>query len=412
MKYTAGSQKRKKKAVLILAVILALALAACGYPADGGVKEDTETGLSAEAAAEAAAGSASQDGDGVEDAAAVPAAAAQEGTGTGSAASVPSQGSTDTEGSSSASSQGGADTESTAKALSQNGMETNMTAAQDSAEEATASSATQSGAGTEYSSAAGTVAVPEDVSGNSIAFRMEEVPEGSDEVVYREGYPQTVADAVAQLQELAAYWEQGDMAAVEELIRSERFRYMSQLLQEAKGFYYYGEKGVDTLPDGKGIAVYAGDQYYYGTWRAGRRDGEGTWIRIFDEDGSYSRENEGLLYHSYTGEWADGYPNGEGQEHMDYDQEYMTRRVTTNVIGTYRDGYYDGKEYLTTLDKNGNTQEWTGTAQRGVWQVLGSGSTKSGIREVAVCEDRAVSGSYIWMKEEDNSGQGIEELSR
>ena len=55
----------------------------------------------------------------------------------------------------------------------------------------------------------------------------------------------------------------------------------------------------------------------------------------------------------YSGQWADDRPNGKGQEHYDYDPEYMNSVdiYLQNIIGVFSEGLYNGSMYVITVDK-------------------------------------------------------------
>ncbi|MDE7248738.1 MAG: hypothetical protein K2N82_02410 [Lachnospiraceae bacterium] len=81
-----------------------------------------------------------------------------------------------------------------------------------------------------------------------------------------------------QLKEMMTYWADGNQKALDDLANLDRFKAMSWALKDTTDFYYYGERNAAGQPEGKGIAVYADNQYYYGDWKNGVRSGGGTWI--------------------------------------------------------------------------------------------------------------------------------------
>ena len=85
-------------------------------------------------------------------------------------------------------------------------------------------------------------------------------------------------DTQTQLSEMMSYWEQGNQKALDDLANLDRFRAMSYQLKGTNKFYYAGETNADGKPDGTGIAVYADNQYYYGAWKNGVREGEGRFM--------------------------------------------------------------------------------------------------------------------------------------
>ena len=83
------------------------------------------------------------------------------------------------------------------------------------------------------------------------------------------------------LLEMAAYWEQDNMAAVEDLAMLAWYMKMSASIADEDTFYYYGERNDQGQPQGKGIACYTDNAYYYGEWEGGRRSGQGEWVRYY-----------------------------------------------------------------------------------------------------------------------------------
>ena len=156
------------------------------------------------------------------------------------------------------------------------------------------------------------------------------------EIPYLNYYPRTEQMIENQLQEMASYMESNHTEAAHFLSRLPRFRYMSQMLDGTDDYYYWGEENEDGEPDGIGMAVYANNCYYYGSFEKGVRSGRGTWFQTFINGSRYSMLNNGILSHSFVGDWANDLPNGEGQEHLDFDLRYLEARVTTNVIGNFK----------------------------------------------------------------------------
>ena len=77
------------------------------------------------------------------------------------------------------------------------------------------------------------------------------------------------------LSEMKGYWEAGNMEAVEDLAHLSRYLEASKLLAGTTRFYYMGGTDDTGQPQGKGLAIYADNQYYYGDWEAGSRSGSG-----------------------------------------------------------------------------------------------------------------------------------------
>lgn len=229
---------------------------------------------------------------------------------------------------------------------------------------------------------------------------------GNDPFAAAEGVNKTNEE---MLMEMSAYWEQGNQSAVDDLANLAWFMKMSDSIKDEKTFYYYGERNAAGQPEGTGIACYADNAYYYGEWVSGKREGIGKWIRYYvyyDDDVTSDRA---YTVHMYMGEWANDMPNGEGQEHYDLDMSKAAKndRYLQNVIGTFQDGLYSGEMYLTTLDPNGNQEEWNGLAEEGIWSPYGAATNK---KEVPVCRDVTDDDNYLWIMVKNNKDRGIGEL--
>jgi len=212
------------------------------------------------------------------------------------------------------------------------------------------------------------------------------------------------------LAEMADYWQQNRMDAVSDLAQLAWFRQMSDSITGQDTFYYYGERNGFGQPHGTGIAVYADHEYYYGEWQNGKRQGQGEWFKkyvYYDNDAVSDRAYQ---VHMYMGEWADNLPNGIGQEHVDLDmgQAAGQQRYVQNVIGTFRDGYYSGEMYLTTLSRDGKIEEWNGFADDGIWSPFGSGTDRL---EIPVCQNVTDENAYLWMAVRENKDRGIGSLT-
>ncbi len=211
------------------------------------------------------------------------------------------------------------------------------------------------------------------------------------------------------LSEMSYYWEQNNLEAISDLAHLGWYMKMSASLADQDTFYYYGERNAQGQPEGTGIACYADNEYYYGEWVNGRREGVGRWIKfyIYYDDDKVS--DRAYTVHMYLGEWAADLPNGDGQEHYDLDMSQAAKedRYIQNVIGTFRDGMYDGEMYLTTLDWRNRQEEWNGLAEGGVWSPYGAATSR---REVPVCQDVSNEDNYLWITVRSNKDRGISEL--
>ena len=211
------------------------------------------------------------------------------------------------------------------------------------------------------------------------------------------------------LMEMAGYWEQDNMEAVRDLAHLAWFMKMSASIADEDTFYYYGERNAQGQPEGTGIACYADNEYYYGQWADGKREGEGEWVKYYVYYDGDTTSDRAYTLHMYMGEWANDLPNGSGQEHyeLDLSQAAKKDRYLQNVIGSFQDGMYSGEMYLTTLSWDGNQEEWNGLAEGGVWSPYGAATNK---KEVPVCQDVDDDANYLWILVRDNQDRGIDEL--
>ncbi len=233
------------------------------------------------------------------------------------------------------------------------------------------------------------------VSGNSL-YRTE-----SAEI--RNVYKGLAIDIDAQMNEMASYWSDGNMDAVRDLAHLERFEAMSYKLNGTTDFLYHGDVDGSGLPNGKGLACYANDQYYYGDWVNGVRSGQGTWISFYP-----AYDQNVVIEHMYAGQWDKDLPNGEGQEHYDYDQNYMNDSdiYVQNAIGGFADGLYNGRMYMITVNNNYETKEWYGDCEQGTWkQVINTKKDPEG--RSAVMDEKDNTDNHIWMVQEKMKDNGI-----
>lgn len=234
-----------------------------------------------------------------------------------------------------------------------------------------------------------------DVSGNS--FYATTGP------LLKDVYKVVTFDLESQLKEMATYWSEGNTEAVRDLAHLERFEAMSYSLKGKTDFYYYGDLDVKGLPNGKGLAVYADDQYYYGDWSEGVRSGEGSWFAFYPLYSTYV-----VTEHMYAGSWANDKPNGQGQEHYDYNPEYMNNDdvYLQNAIGGFKDGLFDGDMYIINVDKNGECDEWLGKCASGSFlRIDGVDNDKKG--NVPVLKMRLNEKTVFYMSEKKNKNLGV-----
>ncbi len=212
-------------------------------------------------------------------------------------------------------------------------------------------------------------------------------------------------DTQAQLKEMMSYWEQGNQKALDDLANLDRFRAMSYQLKGTNKFYYAGETNTDGKPNGTGIAVYADNQYYYGAWKNGVREGEGRWMHYHIHASANSKDV--YLFHQYSGSFKNDLPDGSGSEHYDFVMECLQKdtRYYSNFIGTYKQGLLDGTVYITTIDQKKNFEEWNATAKMGSFVYLSKEKDKQGCRPALV--DTEDEQNFIWLSDNENQNWGV-----
>ena len=238
---------------------------------------------------------------------------------------------------------------------------------------------------------------------------------GSEEYVYYSLTERKQEDG--QLKELFEYWDAYKLDAVAELVRLERLQKVSEELEGTRNFYYFG--AVDRLgrPSGKGLAVYPDNTYYCGEWKEGLRHGKGMWLEVAIYTEENRNYNLGVIEHSYNGQWSKDLPNGEGQEHFSYDYNVMqkgnmkTDKCTANVIGEFKDGYYNGEMYIMTVDSAGITTDWSGTCNEGSWIPIEVGSSTDSVWE-SYEKDSDGNPMFHYLFPKDNKDYGIMGLKK
>ena len=113
----------------------------------------------------------------------------------------------------------------------------------------------------------------------------------------------------------------------------------------------------------------------------------------------------------YSGQWSDDRPNGKGQEHYDYDPEYMNSAdiYLQNIIGVFSEGLYNGSMYVITVDKNSNTIEWDGVCNKGTWNAA-PGANKDSKGRIPVLSNRLDKDNHMYMTEEGAKNNGVSTL--
>ena len=223
------------------------------------------------------------------------------------------------------------------------------------------------------------------------------------EPVLRDKYKNVAFNATNFLAEMLAYWDANNGDAIRDLAHLERYEAMSYSLKGTNNFYYYGETNEEGLPNGHGAAVYANNQYYFGEWANGIRSGAGTWFAFYPEYDTYV-----VKEHMFSGEFAGDLPNGEGQEHYDYNQQYMNDKdiYIQNAIGNFANGLYDGEMYLITVNNNLEIKEWKGNCYKGTLEMIPN-SSKDNKGYIPVFTNMENSDNHMWMPEEKTKNVGV-----
>ncbi len=214
-------------------------------------------------------------------------------------------------------------------------------------------------------------------------------------------------DLPRQMSEMKGYWEAGNMEAVEDLAYLPRYRAASEKLSGTTKYYYFGDTDENKRPNGKGLAMYTDNQYYYGEWENGVRSGGGMWVKFYVYDQNAKAKDSIYLQHSYSGTWGNDLPNGDGAEHYDFIDENLESNVgyNRNFIGNFKNGLYHGEIYITNYYSDGNSKEWSGTAKDGVWQPMGEKDQKG---QFPVIVDLTDPDNYQWMAEKANRNNGVD----
>lgn len=211
------------------------------------------------------------------------------------------------------------------------------------------------------------------------------------------------------LNEAFPYFENNDQDAIWDLAHLKRYVKLSKELENTDSFYYQGEVDSEGKPDGKGLAIYEQNSYYYGEWSHGVRNGEGTWFRFYIKQKNKTNAMGKYTAHSYSGMWANNLPNGQGAEHYEVDISKIPAhdRILQNVVGNFTDGLYDGELYANTVDYTGNVEEWDGIADKGVFKLW---RDMSAIGECSVWQKRDDHSVCMDIDKAENKNQGLREL--
>ncbi|EOT27476.1 hypothetical protein C805_01584 [Eubacterium sp. 14-2] len=175
--------------------------------------------------------------------------------------------------------------------------------------------------------------IPED---EELQAAAEEINKKAEEM---KGYNETMEAARAAM-------EADDAAALDALQESEAGQALVKMAKDTGSYIYLPEGGTS----GTGIGFYTFDdcdcdQWYYGDYQEGRREGNGIWYY------ASSRTEDGSLYKEvYNGQWSQDAPNGKGHQlialgdTVDTDQDFDVENGL--FYGTYdvKDTLEDGTE--------------------------------------------------------------------
>lgn len=211
------------------------------------------------------------------------------------------------------------------------------------------------------------------------------------------------------LKEMLPYFEANNLEAVWDLAHLKRYVKLSEGLKGSDTYYYQGDVNAEGLPDGKGLAIYENNTYYYGSWSKGMRDGNGRWYRFYINSADKVTKDKRYQAHSYAGDWKNDLPNGNGAEHYDIDISRLepSERIIQNVVGNFTDGLYDDYMYANTVNYVGLIEEWYGTAEKGVFK---SWEDISSLGEYFAWQNRDDNKLYIKIDKKDNKNQGMREM--
>ena len=81
------------------------------------------------------------------------------------------------------------------------------------------------------------------------------------------------------------------------------------------------------------------------------------------------------------------------------------------MIGGFKDGYYHGEMYLMVVDKQGNSRDWNGTCNLGVWEPIMKGNTTDAVWETSE-KDEEGRPEYHYMYPQNNKNYGIMGLKK
>lgn len=189
----------------------------------------------------------------------------------------------------------------------------------------------------------------------------------------------------AMLDPLKELFDEGDMDALKEKIRSEEYvAFADEVIGDNS--YYSGDFDLDGRREGYGVAVYENGYYYYGQFHEDQRSGNGMLIRA-----SYA-DSSSIGSFIYDGQWENDKPNGEGTATSNYykDRISATEFATKEITGNYTDGLEDGEMTLVGTKRNGA-------------KVTFKYKATAGVAEKSTDEKSGVKGQYIIAQNDDKT---------
>lgn len=167
-------------------------------------------------------------------------------------------------------------------------------------------------------------------------------------------YTKTLEAAIAAI-------EADDAQALNELQESDAGKALAEMIGDEGSYIYIAEGGKT----GKGIGYYSFtdcdcNEWYYGDFKDGIREGNGTWYYVNPDMG------DGTLYKEvYTGQWSADKPNGSGHQYIasgdtvHKDQDY-----------TVKDGLFYGTYQINDTLEDGTPVTGSYTLNDGKYQTI------------------------------------------
>ena len=138
-------------------------------------------------------------------------------------------------------------------------------------------------------------------------------------------YTKIKYDIKQNLSEMEGFFNENNLQALSDLAHLDRFIAMSYAYRNTSEYAYFGDVNSDGKPHGKGVAVYADNQYYCGDWVNGKREGAGVWIHYHIH--LTPNSNDPVTFHEYLGEFKNDLPDGQGQDHYEYDNSMLIKNI-------------------------------------------------------------------------------------